>query len=119
MNKHSQRRQRQRQRERKQENEQKEKQKRIEGLLFFSTLLSVPCSVFSLSVCSLYFRISFIVFFSNYFFSVFLLLYSVCFWLMFYYYSICSLSVILHLFRVLYLILMSCSSGFLYTPFLW
>ena len=72
-------RERDRERERKQKNEQKEKQKRIDGLLFFSTLLSVPCSVFSLSVCSLYFRISFIVFFSNYFFSIFLLLYSVCF----------------------------------------
>ena len=47
------------------------------------------------------------------FFSVFLLLYSVCFSLMFYYYSICFLSINLNLFRSLYLLLLCylfCSS---------
>ena len=39
-------------------------------------------------------------------FSLFLLLYSICFSLIFYYYSIYSLSIILHRFRSLYLILL-------------
>ena len=60
-------------------------------LLFFSTLLSAPCSVFSLSnVYLLYFLISLIVFFSKLlsflFFSLFLLLYSACF-------SLCSITI--------------------------
>ena len=61
--------------------------------------------LFSPSVYSLCFLIFFIIFFSNLlsflFFSFFLPLCSVCFSLIFYYYSICSLSV-----RALYLILL-------------
>ena len=57
------------------------------------------------------------------FFSLFLLLCSVCFSLMLYYYSICSLSISLHLFRSLYLILLCylfCSCFcFLYTSSFW
>ena len=87
-------------------------------LLFFSTLLSAPCSVFSLSIYSLYFLNPLIVFFSNLlsfiFLSLFLLLYSVCFSLMFYYYSICSLSV-----RALHSYLFCSCFCFLYTPFFW
>ena len=57
------------------------------------------------------------------FFSLFLLLCSVCFSLMLYYYSICSLSISLHFFRSLYLILLchlfwSCFC-FLYTSSFW
>ena len=87
-------------------------------LLFFSTLLSAPCSVFSLSIYSLYFLNSLIVFFSNLlsfiFLSLFLLLYSVCFSLIFYYYSICSLSL-----RALHPYLFCSCFCFLYTPFFW
>ena len=57
------------------------------------------------------------------FFSLFLLLDSVCFPLALYYYSICSLSISLHLFRSPYLILLCyhfCSCfNFLYTSFFW
>ena len=57
------------------------------------------------------------------FFSLFLLLCAVCFSLMLYYYSICSLSISLHLFRSLYLILLCylfCSCFcFLYTSSFW
>ena len=68
--------------------------------LFFSTLLSLPGSVFSHSVYSLHFLIL-IVFFSNLlFFSLSLLLYSTYLSLMFYCYWICSLFVILHLFFI-------------------
>ena len=60
--------------------------------LLFSTLLSVPCSVAFFQTCYP-------------FFSLFLLCCYLCFSLMLYYYSLCSLSVILHLFWALYLIL--------------
>ena len=57
------------------------------------------------------------------FFSLFLLLCAVCFSLMLYYYSVCSLSISLHLFRSLYLILLCylfCSCFcFLYTSSFW
>ena len=57
------------------------------------------------------------------FFSLFLLLCAVCFSLMLYYYSICSLSISLHLFRSLYLLLLCylfCSCFcFLYTSPFW
>ena len=68
--------------------------------LFFSTVLSLPGSVFSHSGYSLHFLI-FIVFFSNLlFFSLSLFLYSTYLSLMFYWYSICSVFLILHLFFV-------------------
>ena len=67
-------------------------------LSFYSFLFFFLLPVlFSPSVYSLYFLVSLIVFLSNLlsflFFFLFLLLYSVCFSLIFYYYSICSLSV--------------------------
>ena len=77
-------------------------------LLFFSTRLSIPCSVFSLCFFTLLLipplLFSFQICYP--FFSLFLLLYSVCFSLMLYYYSICCLSISLHLFSSLYLILL-------------
>ena len=63
-------------------------------LLFFSTLLSIPCFVYSFSVYSLYFLISLIVSFSNLLSLLFSFLYSICSTLMCYYYWICSLSLV-------------------------
>ena len=74
--------------------------------LFYSSFYSLFCF---LPVYSLYFLISLIVFFSDllsFVFSLFLLLYSACFSLMLYSYSICSLSISLHPFRSLYIILL-------------
>ena len=93
-------------------------------ILFFSTLLSIPCSIFSLCLFTLFSDPLLFSFQNCYpFFSLFLLLYSVCFSLILYYYSICSLSISLHLFRSLYLILfcyLFCSCFcFLYTSSFW
>ena len=67
-------------------------------LLFFSTLLSIPCFVFSLRLFTLFsFQICYP------FFPIFLHLLLP---LMFYYYSICSLSVSLRVFRSFYLLLL-------------
>ena len=67
-------------------------------LLFFSTVLSIPCSVFSLRLFTLFsFQICYP------FFPIFLHLLLP---LMFYYYSICSLSVSFRVFRSFYLLLL-------------
>ena len=103
--------------------------------VFFSILYLFHPILFYSSVYSLfYFLTLFINFilwspllfsFQNYypFFPLLLLLYSVSFSLILYYYSICSLSISLHLFRSLYLILFSylfCSCFcFLYTSSFW
>ena len=105
-------------------------------LVFFSTLCPAhPFILFYSSFCFLFcslplfinFIFWFILLFSFQicypFFSILLLLYSVCFSLLFYYYSICSVSVILHLFRALYLtrlcyVFCSCFCLF-YTPSFW
>ena len=63
-------------------------------LLFFSTLLSIPCFVYSFSVYSLYFLISLIFSFSNLLSLLFSFLYSICSTLMCYYYWNCSLSLV-------------------------
>ena len=93
------------------------------SILLFSTLLSIPCSVFSLFIHFIFWSplFSFQICYS--FFSLFLILCFACFSLMLYYYSICSLSISLHLFRSPYLILLcylfcSCFS-FLYTSSFW
>ena len=83
-------------------------------LLFFSTLLSIPCSVFSLRLFTLFsFQICYP------FFPIFLHLLLP---LMFYYYSICSLSVSLRVFRSFYYFFaISFALGsviqYLYTPY--
>ena len=92
-------------------------------LLIFSVFFSVlylihPSILFQSSFYSLFCYLSlFMYLFSDLldcfplkctiFFSLFLLLYSISFSLMFYYYSICSLSDNLHLFRSLFVILLS------------
>ena len=79
----------------------------IFSILFFSNLLFIPCSVFSLFIHFIFwfpFLSSFQICYP--FFSLFLLLYSVCFSLILCYFSICFLSISLHLFRSFYLILL-------------
>ena len=79
----------------------------IFSILFFSNLLFIPCSVFSLFIHFIFWfplLSSFQICYS--FFSLFLLLYSVCFSLILCYFSICFLSISLHLFRSFYLILL-------------
>ena len=74
----------------------------IFSILLFSTLFSIPCSVFSLFIHFISWSPLLFSFQICYpFFSLFLLLYSACFSLMLYSYSICSLSISLHLFRSL------------------
>ena len=96
----------------------------IFSILLFSTLLSISCSVFSLFIQFIFWSPLWFSFQICYpFFSLFLLLCSVCFSLMLYYYSICSPSTSLDLFRSLYLILLCyffCSCFcFLYTSSFW
>ena len=79
-------------------------------LLFFSTLLSVPCSILSLSIDSLYFLISLSFFFLNlppYLFSFPITLLCLLLPSVLLLYSIYFFSVILHHFRAFYLILLS------------
>ena len=70
----------------------------ILSILLFSTLLSIPCSVFSLCLFTLFSDLPYCSLFQICypFFSLFQLLCSVCFSLILYYYSICSLSISLH-----------------------
>ena len=96
----------------------------IFSILFFSNLLFIPCSVFFLFIHFIFwfpllpsFQICYP------FFSLFLLLYSVYFSLILCYFSICFLSINLHFFRSLYLILLyyifcSCFC-FLYSSSFW
>ena len=98
----------------------------ILSILLFSTLLSIPCSVFSLCLFTLFSDLPLCFLFRSvilsFLFSYYILC-SVCFSLMLYYYSICSLSISLHLFRSLYLILLCylfCSCFcILYTSSFW
>ena len=109
-------------------------QSRISKSVVICSFCSFLCSfllfflfpvLFSPSVYSFYFLISLIVFFSDllsFLFSFPITLFCL-FSLMLYYYSICSLSISLHLFRSLYLILLChlfCSCFcFLYTSSFW
>ena len=92
-------------------------------ILLFSTLLSISCSVFSLFIHFIFWSPLFSFQICYPFFSLFVLLCSVCFSLMLYSHSICSLSISLHLFRSLYLIILRylfCSCFcFLYTSSFW
>ena len=88
-------------------------------LLFFPTLLSAPCSVLSVCLFTLFSDLTycFIFIFAvlSFLFSYYCILSASSLWpIMFY--SICSLIVILHLLRTLYLILLCSCSCFLYTP---